>query len=64
MRQVSRESEASIQDIAASAEEKWASMEEITSPFVTLANMAEELKELTSQFKSMKKYPGINWVFF
>ncbi|PCK20190.1 chemotaxis protein [Bacillus pumilus] len=51
MRQVSRESAASIQDIAASAEEQLASMEEITSSSVTLANMAEELKELTSQFK-------------
>ncbi|MGJ3417572.1 methyl-accepting chemotaxis protein [Bacillus sp. Je.9.29.b] len=51
MRQVSRESAANIQDIAASAEEQLASMEEITSSSVTLANMAEELKELTSQFK-------------
>nr|WP_111292505.1 methyl-accepting chemotaxis protein [Bacillus safensis] len=51
MRQVSRESAATIQDIAASAEEQLASMEEITSSSVTLANMAEELKELTSQFK-------------
>ncbi|MBX7013392.1 HAMP domain-containing protein [Bacillus aerophilus] len=51
MRQVSRESAANIQDIAASAEEQLASMEEISSSSVTLANMAEELKELTSQFK-------------
>ncbi|GLF86079.1 MULTISPECIES: methyl-accepting chemotaxis protein [Bacillus] len=51
MRQVSRESAANIQDIAASAEEQLASMEEITSSSVTLANMAEELKELTNQFK-------------
>lgn len=51
MRQVSRKSAANIQDIAASAEEQLASMEEITSSSVTLANMAEELKELTSQFK-------------
>ncbi|MBG9911780.1 chemotaxis protein [Bacillus xiamenensis] len=51
MRQVSRESAANIQDIAASAEQQLASMEEITSSSVTLANMAEELKELTSQFK-------------
>ncbi|MCY7704159.1 methyl-accepting chemotaxis protein [Bacillus safensis] len=51
MRQVSRDSAANIQDIAASAEEQLASMEEITSSSVTLANMAEELKELTSQFK-------------
>lgn len=51
MRQVSRESAANIQDIAASAEEQLASMEEITSSSVTLANMAEELKELASQFK-------------
>ncbi|MDR7248189.1 methyl-accepting chemotaxis protein [Bacillus pumilus] len=51
MRQVSRESAANIQDIAASAEEQLASMEEISSSSVTLSNMAEELKELTSQFK-------------
>ncbi|MCC9088741.1 methyl-accepting chemotaxis protein [Bacillus pumilus] len=51
IRQVSRESGANIQDIAASAEQQLASMEEITSSSVTLANMAEELKELTSQFK-------------
>ncbi len=51
MRQVSRESAANIQDIAASAEEQLASMEEISSSSVTLANMAEVLKELTSQFK-------------
>jgi len=51
IRQVSRESAANIQDIAASAEEQLASMEEITSSSVTLANMAEELKELTNQFK-------------
>ena len=44
MRQVSRESAANIQDIAASAEEQLASMEEISSSSVTLANMAEELK--------------------
>ncbi|OLP64095.1 Methyl-accepting chemotaxis protein McpB [Bacillus pumilus] len=48
---VSRESSANIQDIAASAEEQLASMEEITSSSVTLANMAEELKDLTSRFK-------------
>ncbi|MEW6979583.1 methyl-accepting chemotaxis protein [Bacillus pumilus] len=51
IRQVSRESGANIQDIAASAEQQLASMEEISSSSVTLANMAEELKELTSQFK-------------
>uniref|UniRef100_UPI003EB8C35B methyl-accepting chemotaxis protein n=1 Tax=Bacillus maqinnsis TaxID=3229854 RepID=UPI003EB8C35B len=51
IRQVSRESAANIQDIAASAEEQLASMEEITSSSVTLAKMAEELKERTSQFK-------------
>ncbi|OLP64096.1 Methyl-accepting chemotaxis protein McpB [Bacillus pumilus] len=51
MREVSRESAANIQDIAASAEEQLASMEEITSSSVTLANMAEELKDLTSRFK-------------
>ncbi|WP_412856325.1 methyl-accepting chemotaxis protein [Bacillus sp. 179-C3.3 HS] len=51
MREVSRESAANIQDIAASAEEQLASMEEISSSSVTLANMAEELKDLTSRFK-------------
>ncbi|WP_412856324.1 methyl-accepting chemotaxis protein [Bacillus sp. 179-C3.3 HS] len=51
MRHVSRDSAANIQDIAASAEEQLASMEEIASSSVTLSNMAEELKDLTSQFK-------------
>ncbi|WP_415482624.1 methyl-accepting chemotaxis protein [Bacillus velezensis] len=48
---VSRESAASIQDIAASAEEQLASMEEISTSADTLAQMAEELRELTKQFK-------------
>ncbi|MGM0747447.1 MAG: HAMP domain-containing methyl-accepting chemotaxis protein [Bacillota bacterium] len=48
---VSRESSASIQDIAASAEEQLASMEEISSSANTLAQMAEELRDLTKRFK-------------
>ncbi|MGF7533985.1 methyl-accepting chemotaxis protein [Bacillus mexicanus] len=48
---VSRESAASIQDIAASAEEQLASMEEISSSATTLEQMAEELRDLTKQFK-------------
>ncbi|UYO35008.1 methyl-accepting chemotaxis protein [Bacillus zhangzhouensis] len=48
---VSRESSANIQDIAASAEEQLASMEEISSSSATLAQMAEELRELIKQFK-------------
>nr|MDH3098746.1 methyl-accepting chemotaxis protein [Bacillus velezensis] len=48
---VSRESATSIQDIAASAEEQLASMEEISTSADTLAQMAEELRELTKQFK-------------
>lgn len=48
---VSKESSASIQDIAASAEEQLASMEEISSSATTLAQMAEELRDLTKQFK-------------
>ncbi|MCY8514583.1 hypothetical protein, partial [Bacillus atrophaeus] len=41
----------SIQDIAASAEEQLASMEEISSSANTLAQMAEELRDLTKRFK-------------
>ncbi|MCY8317720.1 methyl-accepting chemotaxis protein [Bacillus vallismortis] len=48
---VSKESSASIQDIAASAEEQLASMEEISSSATTLSQMAEELRDLTKQFK-------------
>ncbi|WP_412096266.1 methyl-accepting chemotaxis protein [Bacillus licheniformis] len=48
---VSRESSASIQDIAASAEEQLASMEEISASSTTLAELAEELRDLTRKFK-------------
>ncbi|MCY8808861.1 methyl-accepting chemotaxis protein [Bacillus atrophaeus] len=48
---VAKESTESIQDIAASAEEQLASMEEISSSAETLANMAEELQEITKKFK-------------
>ncbi|WP_373467210.1 methyl-accepting chemotaxis protein [Bacillus aerius] len=48
---VSRESSANIQDIAASAEEQLASMEEISSSSATLSSMAEELRDLISQFQ-------------
>lgn len=48
---VSKESSAGIQDIAASAEEQLASMEEISSSAETLANMAEELQDITKKFK-------------
>ncbi|MEC3606133.1 methyl-accepting chemotaxis protein [Bacillus glycinifermentans] len=48
---VSRESSASIQDIAASAEEQLASMEEISASSTTLAELAEELRDLTMKFK-------------
>ncbi|WP_412055982.1 methyl-accepting chemotaxis protein [Bacillus haynesii] len=48
---VSRESSASIQDIAASAEEQLASMEEISASSTTLAELAEELRDLTQKFK-------------
>ncbi|MEC1262237.1 methyl-accepting chemotaxis protein [Bacillus swezeyi] len=48
---VSRESSASIQDIAASAEEQLASMEEISASSTTLAELAEELRDLTKKFK-------------
>lgn len=40
-----------IQDIAASAEEQLASMEEISSSALTLERMSEELRDLTKQFK-------------
>ncbi|MEC2176324.1 hypothetical protein, partial [Bacillus amyloliquefaciens] len=40
-----------IQDIAASAEEQLASIEEISSSAVTLEKMAEELRGLTKRFK-------------
>ncbi|RCK12592.1 hypothetical protein DT075_09450 [Bacillus licheniformis] len=45
------ESSASIQDIAASAEEQLASMEEISASSTTLAELAEELRDLTRKFK-------------
>ncbi|QJC89863.1 Methyl-accepting chemotaxis protein TlpB [Bacillus subtilis] len=48
---VAKESSAGIQDIAASAEEQLASMEEISSSAETLANMAEELQDITKKFK-------------
>lgn len=48
--EVSKESSAGIQDIAASAEEQLASMEEISSSAETLANMAEELQDITKKF--------------
>lgn len=48
---VSKESSASIQDIAASAEEQLASMEEISASSTTLAELAEELRDLTRKFK-------------
>lgn len=49
--EVAKESSAGIQDIAASAEEQLASMEEISSSAETLANMAEELQDITKKFK-------------
>ncbi|WJM60988.1 methyl-accepting chemotaxis protein [Bacillus amyloliquefaciens] len=48
---IAKESSASIQDIAASAEEQLASMEEISSSSETLSQMAEELRDMTKQFK-------------
>ncbi|MCY7725643.1 hypothetical protein MWG60_16155, partial [Bacillus pumilus] len=40
-----------FQDIAASAEEQLASMEEISSSSTTLSQMAEELRDLIKRFK-------------
>ena len=51
IKELSRESSAGFQDIAASAEEQLASMEEISSSSATLSQMAEELRELIKQFK-------------
>lgn len=48
---ISKESSDGIQDIAASAEEQLASMEEISSSALTLERMSEELRDLTKQFK-------------
>ncbi|OLP64093.1 Methyl-accepting chemotaxis protein McpA [Bacillus pumilus] len=49
--ELSRANSAGFQDIAASAEEQLASMEEISSSSATLSQMAEELREIIKQFK-------------
>ncbi|XLP25563.1 hypothetical protein ACFMB7_31585 (plasmid) [Bacillus toyonensis] len=46
-----KENSSSVQTIAGSSEEQHASMEEINSSAIQLAQMAEELQELIGGFK-------------